>query len=185
MPFLLFYWVLQRASATMASLSGYIVPLISLLGGVILLDERIELGIVVGGALILVGRGAHRPSRAACRRPQLTWNRPAFQSPAGFVQSAGDQRPTSAPDPAIPRSSQGKPQGQSRTMSVSRKIGVLLIGVPLLGAGDRPHPPSRAGSLVILAALAVLSLEFAWAERWSRQIRDGFRTVFEKITGRR
>jgi drug/metabolite transporter (DMT)-like permease len=39
----------------MASLSGYIVPLISLLGGVILLDERIELGIVAGGALILVG----------------------------------------------------------------------------------------------------------------------------------
>ena len=55
MPFLLFYWVLQRASATMASLSGYIVPLISLAGGVILLDERIELGILAGGALILVG----------------------------------------------------------------------------------------------------------------------------------
>jgi drug/metabolite transporter (DMT)-like permease len=55
MPFLLFYWVLQRASATMASLSGYLVPLISLLGGVIILDERIELGILAGGALILVG----------------------------------------------------------------------------------------------------------------------------------
>jgi drug/metabolite transporter (DMT)-like permease len=55
MPFLLFYWVLQRTSATMASLSGYIVPLIALLSGVILLDEKLQLGIVVGGALILLG----------------------------------------------------------------------------------------------------------------------------------
>jgi len=55
LPFLLFYWVLQRASATMASLSGYVVPLIALLSGVILLDERLQIGIVAGGALILLG----------------------------------------------------------------------------------------------------------------------------------
>lgn len=55
MPFLLFYWVLQRASATMASLSAYVVPLISLIAGVILLDERVQIGIAAGGALILLG----------------------------------------------------------------------------------------------------------------------------------
>ncbi|MBA2338461.1 MAG: DMT family transporter [Acidimicrobiia bacterium] len=55
MPFLLFYWVLQRASATMASLSGYVVPLISLIAGVVLLDERVQIGIAAGGALILLG----------------------------------------------------------------------------------------------------------------------------------
>ncbi len=69
-------------------------------------------------------------------------------------------------------------------MSVSRKVGVLLVGVPLLGLGIALLPLPGPGSLVILAALAVLSLEFAWAERWSRQIRDGFRAVFEKLTGR-
>lgn len=91
--------------------------------------------------------------------------------------------PHTDPDPAAPRD-QGKPQGQSRTMSVSRKVGVLLVGVPLLGLGIALLPLPGPGSLVILAALAVLSLEFAWAERWSRRIRDGFRAVFEKLTGR-
>ena len=69
-------------------------------------------------------------------------------------------------------------------MSVSRKVGVLLVGVPLLGLGIALLPLPGPGSLVILAALAVLSLEFAWAERWSRQIRDWFMAVFEKLTGR-
>jgi drug/metabolite transporter (DMT)-like permease len=55
LPFLLFYWLLQNASVTTASLGGYIVPLVSLLGGIILLDESLQLGIVVGGTLILVG----------------------------------------------------------------------------------------------------------------------------------
>lgn len=55
LPFLLFYWLLQNASVTTASLSGYIVPLVSLLGGIVLLDERLQLGIVVGGTLILIG----------------------------------------------------------------------------------------------------------------------------------
>jgi drug/metabolite transporter (DMT)-like permease len=55
LPFLLFYWVLQRASSTKASLVGYFVPLIALLGGIILLDEKLQFGIAAGGLLILVG----------------------------------------------------------------------------------------------------------------------------------
>ncbi len=55
LPFLLFYWVLQNTTVTTASLAGYIVPLVSLVGGVVFLDERVQLGIVLGGALILVG----------------------------------------------------------------------------------------------------------------------------------
>ena len=55
MPFLLFYWLLQHVSATRASLVGYVVPLVALVTGILVLDERLELGIVVGGALILVG----------------------------------------------------------------------------------------------------------------------------------
>ena len=54
-PFLLFFWLLQHVSATKASLVGYIVPLIALFAGVILLDERLQLGIGVGGILILAG----------------------------------------------------------------------------------------------------------------------------------
>jgi drug/metabolite transporter (DMT)-like permease len=54
-PFLLFFWLLQQVSATKASLVGYIVPLISLTAGMLILDEKLQLGIAVGGLLILVG----------------------------------------------------------------------------------------------------------------------------------
>lgn len=54
-PFLLFFWLLQHVSATKASLVGYVVPLISLTAGIILLDEKLQIGIGVGGLLILAG----------------------------------------------------------------------------------------------------------------------------------
>jgi len=55
LPFLMFYWVLQRTSVTNASLVAYVVPLISLSTGIVFLDERLDLGIAIGGALILTG----------------------------------------------------------------------------------------------------------------------------------
>lgn len=54
-PFLLFFWLLKQVSVTKASLVGYIVPLVALFAGILLLDERLQVGIAVGGALILVG----------------------------------------------------------------------------------------------------------------------------------
>jgi drug/metabolite transporter (DMT)-like permease len=54
-PFLLFYWALRHVSSTKASLIGYLVPPVALIAGVVVLDERLQLGIVLGGALILVG----------------------------------------------------------------------------------------------------------------------------------
>lgn len=54
-PFLLFYWILARVSATKASLVGYVVPIIALFSGILLLDERLETGIAVGGVLIIIG----------------------------------------------------------------------------------------------------------------------------------
>lgn len=55
MPFILFYWVLGHASATKASLIGYVVPLIAIVAGITLLDEQLEFGIAIGGTLILAG----------------------------------------------------------------------------------------------------------------------------------
>jgi drug/metabolite transporter (DMT)-like permease len=54
-PFLLFFWLLQQVSATKASLIGYIVPLISLTAGIVLIDEKLQVGIGIGGLLILAG----------------------------------------------------------------------------------------------------------------------------------
>lgn len=54
-PFLLFFWLLQHVSATKASLVGYVVPVVALIAGITLLNEKLQAGIVVGGALIVVG----------------------------------------------------------------------------------------------------------------------------------
>ena len=55
MPFALFYWLLRQVSATYASMVGYVVPVIAIVAGVILLDERLQPGIVLGGLLIFIG----------------------------------------------------------------------------------------------------------------------------------
>ena len=54
-PFVLFFWMLQRVTATQVSLAGYIVPIIALIGGAVLLDEVITLAIGGGGLLVLAG----------------------------------------------------------------------------------------------------------------------------------
>ena len=55
LPFYLYYRLIKSAPVTTVSLVGYLVPLISLVAGVVLLGEKVEPGIAVGGALILAG----------------------------------------------------------------------------------------------------------------------------------
>ena len=55
LPFLLYYWMLRSISATYASMAGYVVPIIAVVAGVVLLDEVLEAGIILGGLLILIG----------------------------------------------------------------------------------------------------------------------------------
>lgn len=54
-PSLLFFWMLQRVSATTASLPSYVIPVIALGGGALLLGEQVTLIIGLGGLLILAG----------------------------------------------------------------------------------------------------------------------------------
>jgi drug/metabolite transporter (DMT)-like permease len=54
-PFLLYYWLIRRVTATYAAAVGYVIPLIAVVVGVIFLDEQIQPGIAFGGALILSG----------------------------------------------------------------------------------------------------------------------------------
>ena len=55
LPFLAYYWVLQHVSVTRAQIIAYLVPLVALTSGIIVLDEKLEIGIAVGGGLILLG----------------------------------------------------------------------------------------------------------------------------------
>ena len=71
LPFYLYYRLLESMPATTVSLIGYLVPLVSLIGGVLLLGENIEAGIVIGGALILTGMViTDRAGRARAPSPQ-------------------------------------------------------------------------------------------------------------------
>jgi drug/metabolite transporter (DMT)-like permease len=55
LPMVLYYWLLEHVTATYASLAGYVIPVIAITAGVVLLDEQLQSGIVLGGLLILVG----------------------------------------------------------------------------------------------------------------------------------
>jgi drug/metabolite transporter (DMT)-like permease len=55
LPAVLYFWMLRHVTATYASVSTYLIPLVALFGGAWLLDERLEAGIGAGGALILLG----------------------------------------------------------------------------------------------------------------------------------
>ncbi len=55
LPFLVYYWVLQHVTVTRAQIVAYLVPLVALTTGIIVLDEKLEIGIAVGGSLILLG----------------------------------------------------------------------------------------------------------------------------------
>jgi drug/metabolite transporter (DMT)-like permease len=75
MPFLIYFWLLEKISATDASLIGYIVPLIALVGGLILLDEQLQSGIIVGGGLVFAGlvladQQSRREQRASSAKVQ-------------------------------------------------------------------------------------------------------------------
>jgi len=69
-PFLLYFWLLQHISATDGSLIGYLVPFVALIGGILLLDEQLQGGIIVGGALVAIGMYlSDREGRRTSREP--------------------------------------------------------------------------------------------------------------------
>ena len=54
-PFFLIFWAIARASVIQTMLMAYLTPIIAVVAGVIILDEQLQSGILLGGALILVG----------------------------------------------------------------------------------------------------------------------------------
>ncbi|HSJ70837.1 MAG TPA: DMT family transporter [Acidimicrobiia bacterium] len=81
MPFLIYFWILQHVSATNVSLTGYLVPFIALVGGLLLLDEELQPGIAVG--FVLVFTGLVLADRASRRVPHEVAPEIAETWPAG------------------------------------------------------------------------------------------------------
>jgi drug/metabolite transporter (DMT)-like permease len=54
-PVVLYYWLIRHVTVTYSSIIGYVIPLIAVVVGVVVLDEELQAGIVIGGILILAG----------------------------------------------------------------------------------------------------------------------------------
>ncbi|NIR35502.1 MAG: EamA family transporter [Actinobacteria bacterium] len=55
MPFIVYYWLLRHVTVVYSAIIAYVVPLVAVVVGIVGLDERLQPGIVAGGALILAG----------------------------------------------------------------------------------------------------------------------------------
>ena len=55
---------------------------------------------------------------------------------------------------------------------VARRIAVTVVGATLLALGAVLLLVPGPGLLVLSMGLAVLALEFAWARRWLRRLRE-------------
>jgi drug/metabolite transporter (DMT)-like permease len=55
MPVVLFFWLIRHVTVTYSTIIGYIIPLVAVVVGVLALDEELQPGILIGGALILSG----------------------------------------------------------------------------------------------------------------------------------
>ena len=55
LPLILYYWLIRHMSVVYLSVVAYLIPLVAVIAGVLVLDERIQPGILVGGGLVLAG----------------------------------------------------------------------------------------------------------------------------------
>ena len=53
--FLLFYMLIERVGATNATMTTYLIPLVAIIAGALVLDERLGLAAAIGGGLIVTG----------------------------------------------------------------------------------------------------------------------------------
>lgn len=73
----------------------------------------------------------------------------------------------------------------SRLKKSGRKVAVGLIGFPVIAVGIALLVLPGPGLLVIAAGLAILALEFEWAERHMKRIRKQIEDLPQKVRRRK
>ncbi len=53
LPLSLYYFLIRHVTVVFSSVIAYLIPLVAVVAGVVILDERLEPGIIVGGALVM------------------------------------------------------------------------------------------------------------------------------------
>jgi uncharacterized protein (TIGR02611 family) len=79
-------------------------------------------------------------------------------------EQAGDEHPVTL-DQAATRFGLRRFVARNRGLEVAYRVGVAIIGFAIIVAGLALIPLPGPGWLIVFAGLAVLSTEFAWAER--------------------
>jgi uncharacterized protein (TIGR02611 family) len=69
------------------------------------------------------------------------------------------------------------------TYRVARRVVVSLVGVTVILIGVVMLVTPGPGTLVIPLGLAILGLEFAWARRWLRAIRERGKEALTRVRG--
>ena len=72
-----------------------------------------------------------------------------------------------------------------RSHPVLRRVVVAVIGFTLLGIGVALLVLPGPGLLVIAAGIAVLALEFPWAERLAKRAQDAIESALRRLKLRR
>lgn len=67
----------------------------------------------------------------------------------------------------------------SRSVKLARKVGVALVGFPVIVAGVAMLVLPGPGLLVILLGLLIISWEFDWAKRYVDKVRAQLDKVAE------
>lgn len=70
------------------------------------------------------------------------------------------------------------------TYRTARRIVVTVVGTTVILIGVAMIVLPGPALVVIPAGLAILALEFAWARRWLRRLREGARAAVNEIDRR-
>ncbi len=68
----------------------------------------------------------------------------------------------------------------NKTLGLLRKIGVALVGFPLLIIGLILIPLPGPGILVVLLGLIILAMEFEWAKSHKQRIHRHYKKLIAK-----
>ena len=69
------------------------------------------------------------------------------------------------------------------TYKAARRVAVLVVGSSIVLFGIVLLVTPGPGLLVIPVGLAILGLEFAWARRWLRKVREGVSNHGARLRG--
>lgn len=71
------------------------------------------------------------------------------------------------------------------TYRAARRIVILIVGVTVVLVGVILIFTPGPALVVIPAGLGILSIEFAWARRWLRKMRDAGAAAVNQVRGKR